>query len=306
MARAEAGHQPSSPIGSVRIVQILLNILALTSFYVSIALGIALVFGVTRVINFAHGEFYMLGAYIAWFVIISIGANTGGVAAYLIAALVAVSFVSVASLAINAFIVRPLSAQPFDVYIATLSLSYIIQVSIVQIFSAQAQLFSSPVPGVALIGGAILPWQRVLVICTAALLVGLLWLFLYRTRLGHATRAVAENRDGALLQGINLKFVGSVTFMLGAAITAVAGVVMAPIAGVNPFMGVDVLWKSFIIIIVGGLGSIWGAVIVALLFGIFDTMMTVVGLGRFLAMFSALIMLLFLAVRPQGLLGEKE
>jgi branched-chain amino acid transport system permease protein/urea transport system permease protein len=290
----------------VKVVQIFLNILALTSYYVSFSLGIALVFGVTRVINFAHGEFYMLGAYVAWFVLISIEAYTGGVTAYLIAALIAMSVVSLAALATNVFIVRPLSEQPFDVYIATLSLSYIIQVSIVQIFSAQAQLFSSPVPGIASIGGAILPWQRVIVIFTATLLVGLLWLFLYKTKLGHATRAVAENRQGALLQGINLKFVGSITFMLGAAITALAGVVMAPIGGVNPFMGVDVLWKSFIIIIVGGLGSIWGAVIVSLLFGIFDTMMTVAGFGRFLAMFSALIMLVFLAVRPQGLLGEKE
>lgn len=306
MVRRCGGPSPLSLIGSVIVVQIILNILALTSFYVSISLGIALVFGVTRVINFAHGEFYMLGAYTAWFVLISIGANTGGVAAYVIAALIAVSFISLIALAANTLIVRPLSEQPFDVYIATLSLSYIVQVSIVQIFSAQAQLFSSPVPGIATIGGAILPWQRVIVICTAVLLVSFLWLFLYRTKLGHATRAVAENRTGALLQGINLKLVGSVTFMLGAGITALAGVVMAPIAGVNPFMGVDVLWKSFIIIIVGGLGSIWGAVIVALLFGIFDTMMTVAGFGRFLAMFSAIIMLLFLAVRPQGLLGEKE
>ncbi|NNU62928.1 branched-chain amino acid ABC transporter permease [Ochrobactrum soli] len=287
-------------------MQITLNILSLTSFYVCFSIGLALVFGVMRVVNFAHGDFYMVGAYTAWAVLSVISPVTGNLVGYAISAGVAALVLAAMGLLANAAIIRPLADRPLGIYVATLSLSYILQVCVVQAFGAVGQVIKPSVPGVLFLGGAIMPFQRVLVMVVAAIMIVALWLFMEHSRLGRAMRAVAQNKRGALLQGVNIKLVGSLAVVIGAIMAGTAGVVMAPVAGVNPFMGVDALWKAFIIIIVGGIGSIWGAVAAALMFGIFDTLVSVAGFGRFLAMFSALIMLIVLSVRPQGLFGEKD
>jgi len=287
-------------------MQILLNILSLSSFYLCFALGLAVVFGVMRVINFSHGELYMLGAYSAFVTIGSLGPIIGVVPAYLVSFVAAAALCGAVGAAIYVGLVAPLREKPLTIFIATLALSYMLQTIVVQIFGPVGQSLASPIGGIVRIGDGIMPWSRIFVIIAISTMTLALWLFLSRSDAGRRIRAVAQNPRGALLQGVNVTRIGMLTLVLGSAIAGVSGAIMAPIAGVSPFMGAAALWKAFIIIIVGGIGSIWGAVAAAVLFGTLDTLMTSFGAGRYLALTNAAIMLLVLSVMPAGLFGEKD
>jgi branched-subunit amino acid ABC-type transport system permease component len=127
-----------------------------------------------------------------------------------------------------------------------------------------------------------------------------------RTNVGRAVRATAQNRTGAMLQGISMQRIGLITMLVGSVLAALSGVLMASVQGISPFMGSDAIWRAFIIIIVGGIGSISGAIAAAFMFGTLDTLLTTFGLGNFVAMIDAIIMLLILAFMPSGLLGSRE
>lgn len=287
-------------------MQIALNILSLSSFYLCFALGLAVVFGVMRIINFAHGELYMLGAYSAFLSVAVMGPMIGPLPAYLASFVVAAAVTGGLGALIYFGIIRRLQDRPLTIFIATLALSYMLQALVVQMFGPVGQTLVSPLPGVMKLGEALLPWSRVFVIVGISLLSVLLWLLLMRSGLGRSIRAVAQNPRGALLQGVSVTRIGLVTLVIGSAIAGISGAIMAPIAGITPFMGAAALWKAFIIIIVGGIGSIWGAVAAAVLFGVVDTLMSTVGAGQYLALMNALIMLMVLSLMPGGLFGERE
>jgi branched-subunit amino acid ABC-type transport system permease component len=287
-------------------MQIALNILSLTSFYMCFALGLALVFGVMRVINFAHGEFYMIGAYSAFLCVSLIGPTTGALPAYIMSFAAAAIVTGLLGVLLYLVVVRKLMDKPLTIFIATLALSYMLQVVVVELFGPVGRSLPSPIPGIVRIGDAILPWSRVFVIVAISTLSVGLWFLLMRSDVGRRVRAVAQNPTGAVLQGVSVTRVGMMTLVAGSMIAGVSGAIMAPIGGITPFMGAAALWKAFIIIIVGGIGSIWGAVAAAFLFGTIDTFMTVAGAGRYLALTNAVIMLGVLSVMPSGLFGEKE
>jgi branched-subunit amino acid ABC-type transport system permease component len=287
-------------------MQIALNVLSLSSFYLCFALGLAVVFGVMRIINFAHGELYMLGAYSAFLSVSVLGPIIGELHAYLVSFGIAAIVSGSLGALIYFSIIRRLIDRPLTIFIATLAFSYMLQAVVVQIFGPVGQTLVSPMPGVLKLGGALLPWSRVFVIFAISLLSVLLWIILMRSGLGRSIRAVAQNPRGALLQGVSVGRIGLITLVIGSAIAGISGAIMAPIAGITPFMGAAALWKAFIIIIVGGIGSIWGAVAAAVLFGVVDTLMSTVGAGQYLALMNALIMLSVLSLLPGGLFGERE
>lgn len=287
-------------------MQIALNILSLSSFYLCFALGLAVVFGVMRVINFAHGELYMIGAYTAWLTVSVLGGSIGILPAYALSFLFAAMITAFLGALIYCTIVRRLGDKPLSIFIATLALSYVMQVIVVEVFGPVGQSMPPAIKGVLRFDGALIPWSRVFVILAISALAVILWIFLMKSDLGRSIRAVAQNPRGALLQGVNVSRIAMLTLIIGSAIGGIAGAIMAPIAGVTPFMGAAALWKAFIIIIVGGIGSIWGAVAAALLFGVVDTSMNALGAGSYLALTNAAIMLFILSVMPSGLFGQKE
>lgn len=287
-------------------MQIALNILSLSSFYLCFALGLALVFGVMGIINFAHGELYMLGAYSAFLGVEYLGPGMGALPAYLLSFALAALVSGTLGAVIYLVIVRRLSDKPLTIFIATLALSYMLQVTVAEVFGPVGQTMTSPFRGIVSVGGAILPWSRAFVIAAILTLVVVLWILLKKTDVGRRMRAVAQNPRGATLQGVNVSRIGIMTLVLGSAIAGVSGAIMAPIGGISPYMGAAALWKAFIIIIVGGLGNIWGAVAAAFLFGTIDTLMAANGLGSYQALTNAAIMLLVLSVMPSGLFGRKD
>ena len=288
----------------INITQIVLNFIALSSFYGLFAVGLALVFGVMKVVNFAHGELFMLGGYTVWLLLIGLsGAPPWAV--FVAALVVGPILVGLAGAVFEKSIFERTSQDAFGGFIASLGLSYVLQALAAILFGVVSKSLPVMIPGQLQIAGGILTYQRLVVILCALIMMACLWYFLNRTRGGRALRAASQNRQAALLQGINLKRVRLITMVIGASMAGASGVLMASIINVGPYMGLEAIWKAFIVVIVGGLGSITGAIVAAMLFGFIDSFASVVGLGQYIVIIDTIIMLVVLAFFPRGLLGRE-
>ena len=273
-----------------------------------VALGLSLIYGVLRIINVAHGAFYMLGAAVGV-------ALYGPLQAALGSAPLAFALVlGLAPPAVGAFgallewtTLRPLVERGRFVMtiVATFALLLILQQG-AQLLLPGVRSVPAPLAGGVELWGLRYPLYRLVLAAMAMLLLGLTALFLYRTRFGLWARAVRQDRELALSLGVPAPWVYSGTFALGAGLAAAAGWLTAPIVSVDPRMGMDILLQSFLVVIVGGLGSLRGAVAAALLLRLAEGLLTVgfdpVG-ARALAL---LLMGALLLLRPHGLFGREE
>ncbi|MFB9985780.1 ABC transporter permease [Mesorhizobium kowhaii] len=288
----------------INITQVLLNFIALSSFYGLFAVGLALVFGVMKVVNFAHGEFFMLGGYTIWLLLVAFSGLPPWMV-FVAALIIGPIIVGLVGALFEKLIFAPTSQDAFGGFIASLGLSYVLQALVALSFGVVSKSLPVVIPGQLEIGGGILTYQRLVVILCAAVMMTCLWYFLSRTRGGRAVRAASQNRSAALLQGINLKRIRLVTMVIGAGMAGISGVLMASIINVGPYMGLEAIWKAFIVVIVGGLGSISGAIVAAMLFGFIDSFASVVGLSQYIVIIDTVIMLVVLAFFPRGLLGRE-
>lgn len=287
-------------------MQIVANIIFLSTFYVSFAVGLALIFGVMRIINFAHGELFMLGGYALWLILaLTQGWFPQGLG-FFVALVVAACVVGLLGALVQLTIFRRLRDHPFSIFMATLGLSYVLQVLVVKAIGPMSQSIPAVFGGIVQFAGIVLPIQRLVVVAFTLLMIGGLWVFLMRTKTGRAVRAAAQNKTGAMLQGISMRRIGLITMFTGSSLASLSGVLMGSVQGISPFMGGEAIWRAFIIIIVGGIGSVSGAVVAAFLFGTLDTLLTTFGFGKLVAMVDAVIMLLILSFMPNGLLGSRE
>ncbi|UQN05001.1 branched-chain amino acid ABC transporter permease [Deinococcus sp. QL22] len=277
-------------------LQQLFNALALGGVYALVALGLTLVYGVMRVPNFAHGGLYMLGAYLSYAVLTGLG--WGYVPALLISAL------GVALLAafMERVIFYPMRDAPHvHSMIAALGMLFFLEAAVQLIWGPDFKQITEPVPGIVNVGGVIITWQRLLVIGASVLtMIGLNY-FLKRTLTGATIEAMSQNREGARLVGVNTNRVGMLTFAISGALAAAAATLIAPIISVSPSMGEVMNLKVFAIIILGGMGSVPGAIVGAFLLALAE----VFG-GYYISLdFSDVIgfamLVLVLAIRPQGL-----
>ncbi|MEI4488742.1 ABC transporter permease [Frigidibacter sp. MR17.14] len=288
----------------VNLTQIFINFLSLSAFYGLFAVGLALVFGVMKVVNFAHGEFFMLGGYALWLLL----AALPGLPLWLVfglALVVGPLVVALAGMLVEKLIFERTANNTFGGFIASLGLSYVIQALAVLGFGVVSKSLPVLIPGQIEVAGGILTHQRLAVILGGVAMMTGLWVFLNRTRAGRAVRAASQNHASARLQGINLRRVRYTTMAIGAAMAAVSGVLMGSVINVGPYMGLEAIWKAFIVVIVGGLGSIPGAITAALLFGLIDSIATTLGYGQYIVIIDTVIMLAVLAFFPRGLLGRE-
>lgn len=278
--------------------QELVNGVVSGAVYVLTAIGLSLIFGTLKVVNFAHGEFYMVGGFFAFLLTDSLGV------AYLPAVLMAGVGGAIIGLAAERIAVRPLRRAPEDtVFLSTFGLSLILLYSVKALLGAEPRLVFTPFIGIINVGGIILAQQQVLVIAVAIVLIALLFLTLRRSKIGLAVRAVALDRDTAGLMGINVDRVYMLTFATAAGIAAVAGALVAPLFTVNPFSGQDVLIKAFIVVIAAGLGSLPGTVIVGMGLGIAENMAAGYLPAGSRDFVGYILIALVLLLRPQGLFG---
>jgi len=287
--------------------QLLFNGVGISAFYALFAVGLTLIFGVMGIVNFAHGELYMLGAYAVWLVI-TIGSDSLPlVPLFIIGLVVGMLAVGGLGIVIEKAIFKPLRTTPFAVFMSSLGILYVLRVAVGETFGFKGKAIPVVFPGQVTIAGATgatISFHWIIIIVVAVILLGLLWFFLERTKLGRGVRASSQDSEAAALQGISINRMSALVMGMGAALAAAAGALIGCRVLIVPFMGWDVLWKAFIIVIAGGLGSVGGAIVTSILFGFLDSLVASLGEPRMVIMIDVLVLLTILAIRPQGLLGR--
>lgn len=282
------------------VVMQLFSGIALAAILVMIALGLTIVFGMLGIVNFAHGALFMVGAYVGLWVA-SLTDN------FWAALIVAPLLVGVFGMLIERFLIRPLYKRPADdPLLLTFGLGYVLVEGVRILFGTDGIPFATPsaLVGVVDLGVGFFPIYRLFVIgVVAAILLGL-WLALEKTRFGLIVRAGA--RDPLIMQvlGVDIRKLWLIVFGLGVGLTALGGVLAAPMRTVNPEMGALVLTEAFVVTVIGGMGSLPGAVVAGLLVGVVVSMTSLFAPEMAtIAMFA--LMALVLIVRPHGLFGAR-
>lgn len=280
-------------------LQQVLNGLTLGGIYSLVALGLTLVYGILHVPNFAHGAFYMAGAFVSFHLMSKYGAN------YWIA--MAGSAVAVAALATLAerLVFHPLRhASGLHPMIAAIGMLLFLEAAAQAIWGADFHRMQTPYTGIIDFAGVTAPVQRLLIIASAFALMVLLQLFLRRTVTGSTIVAMAQNRDGASLVGIDANRVAMMTFAISGVLAAVAATLYAPINLVYPAMGHLVITKAFVIIILGGMGSVPGAIVGGLIIGFAESFGAFYISTDYKDIIAFALLVLILSFRPQGLFAK--
>jgi len=282
------------------------------------AVGLSLVFGVMRVVNIAHGEFFMLGAIIAWYVAHALGGHPaiGFFAALVIAPLLVGTLAAAADMTI----LKRLDYDPERTIVATIGLLYILQQGTLMTYGPEARPVEAPfntriaLPWLEWGESGLsfyYPWglsttsYKLAVIGAAALVLLGVWGMMTRTKLGLVMRATQADRDMALAFGIPVERVYAMVFGIGAGLAALAAVLIVPIQQAHYLMGADPLLLSFIVVIIGGLGSLPGTVVAAILIGVSDGIISVFFSPTLAKILATLLVGLVLVFRPQGLFGTR-
>ena len=281
------------------ILEYLANGVVVGTYYVILALGLSIIFGMIGVINLAHGAFFAMGAYAALGLKDALG--FGG------ALVVSPVLVAILGMAIEVTILRRLyRGDPLLGLLFTFGLAMVAEQVIRIVAGAGGYPFDAPAAlrGSMTVGGFVYSRYRLFTLLLAALTIAGLWLFLEKTRVGTIIRAGTRDPEMVRLLGISLRPIFTAVFGIGIALAAVAGVLSAPLAGVEPAMGTKVGTAAFVVVVIGGLGSFWGPVIAGILVG------EIVSLSVLFWPPAAeasmyLLMAVILLVRPRGLLGER-
>jgi branched-chain amino acid transport system permease protein len=259
-----------------------------------IALGLSLIYGIMGIINMAHGDFFMIGAVLTV-------AISSWLDAFWPALVIAPLVVGVVALPLERWVLRPFEGRPLLTLVGTIGLSFVIQQIALIVFGGTPRRLEAPLAFVVSFAGVALPGYRVVAAVIGLVLVAGLWVLVYRTEFGVRIRATMEHPEIADAVGIDTSRVRVLTFGLGAALAAAAGVLAAPITQVFYLMGNDVLLFSYIVVIVGGLGSLEGALAAALVLSGVEALLTVVVTPVEARALMLLAMALVLLVRPRGL-----
>lgn len=280
-------------------LQQILNGLTLGGIYSLVALGLTLVYGILHVPNFAHGAFYMAGAFGSWYLMSAFGVN------YWLAMLGSACFVAVLAVLSERLVFHPLrNASGLHPMIAAIGLLLFLEAGAQAIWGADFHRMQSPYTGIVEIGGVIAPVQRLLIIGAAFALMVVLHLFLTRTVMGSTIIAMAQNRDGASLVGIDANKVAMLTFAISGVLAAVAATLYAPINLVFPTMGNLVITKAFVIIILGGMGSVPGAIVGGLIIGFAESLGGFYISSDYKDIIAFVLLVVILSFRPQGLFAK--
>lgn len=277
-------------------LQQLLNGLTLGGIYSLVALGLTLVYGILHVPNFAHGAFYMAGAFASWFLMSKFGFN------YWVAMLGSAFFVAVIATLSERLVFHPLRhASGLHPMIAAIGLMLFLEAGAQAIWGADFHRMQTPHTAIIEFAGITAPVQRLLIIVAAFALMIVLHLFLTKTVMGSTIIAMAQNRDGASLVGIDANKVAMLTFAISGVLAAVAATLYSPINLVYPTMGNLVITKAFVIIILGGMGSVPGAIVGGLIIGFAESLGGYYLAGDYKDIIAFALLVVILSLRPQGL-----
>jgi branched-chain amino acid transport system permease protein len=281
-------------------LQQVLNGLTLGGIYSLVALGLTLVYGILAIPNFAHGAFYMVGAFASLFLMTSLGLN------YWLAMLGSAVVVAVVAMLAERLVFHPLrNSSELHPMIAAIGLLLFLEAGAQAIWGADFHRMATPYMGIVEFGGMTAPIQRLLIIVAAFALMLALHLFLKHTVMGSSIIAMAQNRDGASLMGIDATRVALLTFGISGILAAVAATLFAPINLVYPSMGQLVILKAFVITILGGMGSVPGAILGGVIIGLAESFGAFYLSPDYKDIIAFALLVLILSVRPQGIFNRE-
>jgi branched-chain amino acid transport system permease protein len=279
------------------VLQQLFNGIVNGSVYCLIAIGVTLIFGLTGLVNFAHGELMMVGAYIA----LVVGGSGGSWIGFLVALVVAFAALGLFGVALEKALFARTLSRPINGFVVSLGLILVLQNAVSLHWGTNPQTVSAPLDSSFSIGSVDVSSMRLLVLLIALLLSAGFYLFLNRTRVGTALRCCNVDRDTAALMGINVPRMQTLAFAIGSALAGSGGVLLATIYSFNPFFGSTIVVKGFVIALAGGIGNVAGAFWAAMLFGVCEALTVQVGLGAWTGALTFAFIIALLMVRPQGL-----
>jgi branched-chain amino acid transport system permease protein len=297
------------------VIAQLANALTIGTLYALMALGLSLIFGVLKLVNFAHGESMMVGGYLYYFLATSFLVTSFGIPLY-IAFIITIPFLYLFGIIIEKVLLRSAYGRNmarYDEYVilVTFTLGIFLQNLALPIFGPYNRQAPALFKGRVTIGDLVIAGDRITAAGIAFIIIGVLLFFLYRTYLGKGLRAVAQNPGAASIAGINVSRMRGLAFGVGISLSGISGALFGPIFIVNPGMGIPFAVKAFVIVVLGGLGSIKGSIIGAYLLAVVESFGSVYlpDPTRALAYkdaYGLLLLILVLLVRPQGLFGERE
>jgi|YNPNPStandDraft_1061719.scaffolds.fasta_scaffold00901_6 branched-chain amino acid transport system permease protein len=277
--------------------QALLSGLSVGMIYVLAASGLTLVYGIMRLLNFAHGELYMLGGYIVFFLFEESGVP------YVLSLLISMVAVGFLGVALERFFFRPFREEHDPSLMIALGLLILISGAALIAFGGGERGVRSLLPGTVSILRAKVSMDRLAVMAVAAAIMGALYLFLYKTRAGRGIRAVSQDAGAAAMNGIDVDRTIALGFGLSCALAAAAGALVTPIYFVSPFVGGPIVFKALVVIAVGGMGSLLGAVIAGIILGVVESV-SFMFIGGMADAIGFLLLILILLFRPRGLMGR--
>jgi branched-chain amino acid transport system permease protein len=283
------------------LLTLLMSGLVTGSVYTVTALGLTMVYGILNLMNFAHGEVFMVGAYVGYFLFTVFGVS------YPIAILGAIVGAAATGLLIEAIAFRPLRNAPqLSPLIASLGVSIFLQNLALLIWSPTPRMFNTPyVDQVVHMVIISMSMQRVIVFVVCVILIVVLCFVVQSTAIGKAMRAVALDPEAAALVGIDSRKVIVATFAIGSGLAGVAGALVGPILILSPFMGIPIILKAFAVVIMGGFGSIQGTVLAGFILGITESFGVLIIPTAFIDTIAFVLLIATLLVRPTGLFAER-
>ena len=280
------------------IEQVVVNGLLSGLIYVIMALGFTLIFGIMRIVNFAHGDFYMLGAAAVLVLFGRLGVP------FFLAVLLGGLITAICGAVLERVLLRPVLSEEMPGMIMTLAIGSILQSGALILFGPSEQTVPRPFSGTWAIGNAVVPWDRTVVALSAMVILVAFYLFLKLTRVGLAMQAVAQDRETASLMGVEPGMIYTAAFGIGSLLAGLAGGLMAPVYSISPYMGELPMLKAFVVVILGGLGSVPGAVLGGLLIGFSESVLATFFDSTAALIASFAIVFLVVVMRPTGLMGR--
>jgi branched-chain amino acid transport system permease protein len=279
---------------------VIINGLTLGTNYVLMALGFTMIFGVLRIVNFAHGEFYMLGAFTVLMINTKLGLN------YFLAVVMAVISVGILGIVVEQIIFRRFRDKELEGMIVALGLSILMQNLGLVAWGPYDQSIPPVFTGVFKIGAMFYPAERLMVVLISFCLMAGFYLFLKRTKTGMAIRATAQDTEIARVQGIRIHRMYPFAFAIGTSLAAASGAVIGPVFQLNPWMGLMPQIKAFIVVILGGIGSIPGAFLGGFILGVAESFVSTYGSKALSDLLGFILVIGILLFRPSGLLGQSQ
>ncbi len=285
---------------NVIFLQPCINGLMLGSIYVLVALGLTLIFSIMGIINFAHGELFMLGGFLTYFLGEYYGVN------FFLSLLISMIVVGSFGILIERIIFRPLKDEHLSLLVISLGLAIVLQNMALILWGPEDRSIPIDFQGVVGILGMKFSNERLVAFIISVVLVIALYLFIGKTKAGKALQALAQEAEAAALQGININKMYALAFGIGCALASAAGSAMGPVFLVSPFMGIMPAMKAFIVIMLGGLGSVAGSVAGGLILGVAESFGATYLGTTFQNMIGFIILMLILIIKPLGLFGYNE